>query len=73
LNEEIRDDRSEREKNRRQLSKQRKPPLDALEHRARREETQAGEAEKAGQVDIGFWVYRVWTPRFQPKAVDEGL
>jgi hypothetical protein len=38
MNEEIRDDRSSREKNRRQLSKKRKPPLDALENCMRREE-----------------------------------
>jgi hypothetical protein len=29
-----------------QLSKQKKPPLDALEHRARKEERQVGEALK---------------------------
>jgi hypothetical protein len=46
LKEEIRDDKSEREKNCRQLNKKRKTPLDALEHRARREERQAGEALK---------------------------
>jgi hypothetical protein len=46
LNEEIRDDRSVRENNCKQLSKQRKPPLDALEHCVRREERHAGEALK---------------------------
>jgi hypothetical protein len=46
LDEEIEDDRSTRKMDRGQLSKQRKPPLDALEHRARREERQAGEALK---------------------------
>jgi hypothetical protein len=46
LNEEIRDDRSTREKNHGQLNKQRKPPLDALEHCAPRKERQAGEAQK---------------------------
>jgi hypothetical protein len=38
MNEEIRGDRSEREKNHRQLNKQRNPPLDALENCMRREE-----------------------------------
>jgi hypothetical protein len=46
LDEEIEDDRSTRKMDRGQLNKQRKPPLDALEHRARREERQAGEALK---------------------------
>jgi hypothetical protein len=46
LDEEIRDDRSTRKKDRGQLSKQRKPSLDALEHRAMKKERQAGEAQK---------------------------
>jgi hypothetical protein len=46
LDEEIEDDRSARKKDRGQLSKRKNPPLDALEHRARRKERQAGEALK---------------------------
>ena len=46
LVEEIEDDRSARKKDRGQLSKQKKAPLDALEHRARRKERQVGEALK---------------------------
>jgi hypothetical protein len=46
LNEEIEDDRSTRKKDRGQLSKWKNPPLDALEHRVRRKERQAGEALK---------------------------
>jgi hypothetical protein len=46
LNEEIEDDRSTRKKDRGQLNKWKKPSLDALEHRARRKERQAGEALK---------------------------
>jgi hypothetical protein len=46
LDEEIEDDRSKRKMDQGQLNKQIKPPLDALEHRARREERQAGEALK---------------------------
>jgi hypothetical protein len=46
LDEEIRDDRSTRKKDRGQLNKQRKPSLDALEHRAMKKERQAGEARK---------------------------
>jgi hypothetical protein len=38
LDEEIKDDRSTRKMDREQLSKKRKPPLDALEHRTKREE-----------------------------------
>jgi hypothetical protein len=46
LDEEIEDDRSTRKKDRGQLSKRKKPPLDALEHCTRRKERQAGEALK---------------------------
>jgi hypothetical protein len=46
LDEEIEDDRSTREMDREQLRKWENPPLDALEHRARRKERQAGEARK---------------------------
>ena len=46
MEEEIEDDRSTRKMDQGQFNKQRKPPLDALEHRARREERQAGEALK---------------------------
>jgi hypothetical protein len=46
LDEEIEDDRSARKKDRGQLSKWKNPPLDALEHHARRKERQAGEALK---------------------------
>jgi hypothetical protein len=46
LDEEIEDDRSTRKKDHGQLNKWKNPPLDALEHRARRKERQAGEALK---------------------------
>jgi hypothetical protein len=46
LDKEIRDDRSTRKKDCGQLNKQRKPSLDALEHRAMNKERQAGEAQK---------------------------
>jgi hypothetical protein len=46
LDEEIEDEKSTRKMDRGQLNKQRKPPLDALKHRARREERQVGEALK---------------------------
>jgi hypothetical protein len=46
LDEEIKDDRSTRKEDRGQLSKWKNPPLDALEHRMRRKERQAGEALK---------------------------
>jgi hypothetical protein len=46
LDEEIKDDRSARKKDHGQVSKRKEPPLDALEHRARRKERQAGEALK---------------------------
>jgi hypothetical protein len=46
LDEKIRDERSERKKDRGQLSKQRKPSLDALEHREMNKERQVGEARK---------------------------
>jgi hypothetical protein len=46
LEEEIEDDRSTRKMDRGQLNKQRNPSLDALEHRVRRKERQAGEALK---------------------------
>jgi hypothetical protein len=46
LDEEIKDDRSARKMDQGQLSKWKNPPLDALEHRVRRKERQAGEARK---------------------------
>jgi hypothetical protein len=46
LDEEINDDRSARKMDCGQLSKQKKPSLDALEHRMKRKEKQAGEALK---------------------------
>jgi hypothetical protein len=46
LDEEIEDDRSERKKDCGQLNKWKNPLLDALEHHARRKESQAGEALK---------------------------
>jgi hypothetical protein len=46
LDEEIEDDRSARKKDHGQLSKQKNPPLDALEHHLRRKERQAGETLK---------------------------
>jgi hypothetical protein len=46
LDEEIEDDRSTKKKDRGQLNKNKKPPLDALEHHTRRKEIQAGEALK---------------------------
>jgi hypothetical protein len=46
LDEKIRDDRSERKKDRGQLNKQRNLSLDALEHREMKKERQAGEAWK---------------------------
>ncbi len=39
-------DKSERNMDHGQLSERKKPPLDALEHRMRRKERQAGEALK---------------------------
>ena len=46
LDEDIEDDGSTRNMDRGQLNKWKKPPLDALEHRARRKERQAHEARK---------------------------
>jgi hypothetical protein len=46
LEKEIENDKSARKKDCGQLSKWKNPPLDALEHRARRKERQAGEALK---------------------------
>jgi hypothetical protein len=46
LDKKIRGDISERKKECRQLSKQRKPLLDALEHHEMKKERQAGEARK---------------------------
>jgi hypothetical protein len=46
LDEEIEDDRSARKMDSGQLNKRKKIPLDALEHRMRRKERQAGEALK---------------------------
>jgi hypothetical protein len=46
LDEEIEEDRSPRKKDHGQLNKRKNPPLDALEHRARRKEKQVGEALK---------------------------
>ena len=44
LDKEIEDDRSARKMDHGQLNKQKKPPLDALEHRMRRKERHVGEA-----------------------------
>jgi hypothetical protein len=46
LDEEIEDDRLARKKHRGKLNKRKNPPLDALEHCARRKERQAGKALK---------------------------
>jgi hypothetical protein len=46
LDEKIKVDISTRKMDRGKLSKRRKPPLDALEHRMRRKERQVGEAQK---------------------------
>ena len=46
LDEEIEDDRSARKTDHGQLSKQKNPSLDALEHHVRTKERQAGEALK---------------------------
>jgi hypothetical protein len=46
LDEDIKDDRSERKKDLRQVNKQKKPPLDSLDHHMRRKERQVGEAWK---------------------------
>jgi hypothetical protein len=46
LDKEIEDDRSTRKKDCGQLSKRKKPLLDALEHYARRKERQASESLK---------------------------
>ena len=46
LDEEIDDEISKRKKDRGQLNKRKNPPLDALEHCARRKERQTGEALK---------------------------
>jgi hypothetical protein len=46
LDEKIRDDRSERKKDLGQLSKQKNPSLDALEHHEMKKERQVGEARK---------------------------
>jgi hypothetical protein len=46
LDERIKDDISTRNKDRGQVKKWKKPPLDALEHYARRKERQVGEALK---------------------------
>jgi hypothetical protein len=46
LNEEIRDEISTRKKDCGKLSKQRKPSLDALEHRVMKKERQVGEVRK---------------------------
>ena len=46
LDEEIEDDKSSRKKDHGQLSKWKKPLLDALERRTRRKERQASEALK---------------------------
>jgi hypothetical protein len=46
LDEEIKDNRSARKKDHGHLSKRKNPPLDALEHRARRKEREAGKALK---------------------------
>jgi hypothetical protein len=55
LDEKIKDDKSTRNMDRGELNKWKKPSLDALEHRAKRKERQASEAQKkVGQVDLGF-------------------
>jgi hypothetical protein len=75
----IKDDRSVRKKDRGQLSKQRKLPLDALEHRMKRKERRVGEALKTrvkltyGFRHLGFWYLGFWTPRFRPKDVGDCL
>jgi hypothetical protein len=46
LDEEIEDDRSTRKKDHGQIKKRKNPPLDSLEHHARRKERQAGKALK---------------------------
>jgi hypothetical protein len=46
LDEEIKDNKSIRKKECGKVRKQKKPPLDAFEHRVRRNERQAGEALK---------------------------
>jgi hypothetical protein len=46
LEKEIENDKSARKKDHGQLNKRKNPPLDALEHRTRRKERQAGEALK---------------------------
>jgi hypothetical protein len=55
LDEKIEENRSTRKMDRGQLSKQKNPPMDALEHLVGKMERQAGEAQKnVGQVDLGF-------------------
>jgi hypothetical protein len=64
FDEEIEDDTSVRKKDHGQLTKQKNPSLDALEHRVRRKERQAGEALKnVGQTDLGFYTPRVLVSR----------
>ena len=46
MDDEIEDDRSTRKKDRGKLNKRKIPLLDALDHRMRRKERQAGEALK---------------------------
>ena len=46
LDEDIKDDKSARKKDHGHVSNWKNPPLDALEHRVRRNERQAGEALK---------------------------
>ena len=46
MDEEIKDEKSTRNKDHGQLSKWKKPPLDDLEHYMRRKERQVGEALK---------------------------
>jgi hypothetical protein len=46
LDKEIEDDRSTKKKDLGKLNKRKKPPLDALEHCARRKERHVGEALK---------------------------
>ena len=46
MDEEIEEDKSERNTDRGQLNKRKNPPVDALEHLAGRKERQAGEALK---------------------------
>jgi hypothetical protein len=54
LDEEIEDDRSTRKKDHGQLSKQKNPSLDALEHCEKEGKIGWRSPENVGQVDLGF-------------------